>query len=152
MLNREAILGIVLTGAGFFLLFYIIPWQIESTGESGALSSAFFPKAGTVLLIILSLIFTITSMKASPKSQSEQSKPMGKKVKLNVFFSALSIALYIAAIALAGFFAATPPMLILLMVILGARYQHWRSVLITVSITTITIYYVLIKMLGLIVP
>ena len=152
MLNKEVVLGIILTGAGFFLFFYIIPWQIESTGEGGALSSAFFPKVGTILLIILSLIFTMTSMKASPKSQLEQSEPMGKKVKLNVFFSALSIALYIAAISLVGFFAATPPMLVILMVILGARYQNWKSILITVCITTITIYYVLVKMLGLIVP
>ena len=150
--NKETILGITLTGIGVFLFCFIIPWQVESQGESGAMSSAFFPKAGTVLLIILSVIFTAVSIKGNQKSEPKPPDPLEKKVKLNVFFSALCMGLYILAIALVGFVAATPLLLILLMVILGARFKDWVSILITVSVTSVTIYYVFMKILGLPMP
>lgn len=150
--NKETILGFTLTGIGVFLFCFIIPSQIESQGEGGAMSSAFFPKAGTVLLIILSVIFTAVSIKGNRKPKPKPPDPIEKRVTLNVFFSALCMGLYIFAIALVGFVAATPPLLILLMVILGARFKDWVSILITVSVTTVTIYYVFMKILGLPMP
>lgn len=150
--NKETILGISLTGFGIFLYCFIIPWQVEFQDEDGAMSSAFFPKAGTVLLIILSVIFTVVSAKTIQKTKPKPSDPIEKKARLNVLFSALCMGLYIFAIALVGFVAATPPLLILLMVILGARFKDWVSILITASATTIAIYYVFMKLLGLPMP
>ena len=151
-INRETILGLALTGFGVLLYYFIIPWQVEFQDEGGAMSSAFFPKAGTVLLIILSLIFTAVSIKGNRKPKPKPTDPLEKRVKLNVFLSALCMGLYIFAIASIGFVAATPPLLILLMVILGARFRDWVSILITASATTITIYYVFMKVLGLPMP
>ncbi len=148
--NKETILGITLTGIGVFLFCFVIPWQIESQGEGGAMSSAFFPKAGTVLLIILSVIFTAVSIKGNRKPKP--SDPIERRVRLNAFLSALCMGFYIFAIALVGFVAATPPLLILLMVILGARIKDWVSILITASVTTVAIYYVFMKILGLPMP
>lgn len=150
--NRETILGLTLTGIGIFLYCFIIPWQVEFQDEGGAMSSAFFPKAGTVLLIILSVIFTAVSIKGNRKPKPKPPDPIERRVKLNVFFSTLCMGLYILAIALVGFVAATPPLLILLMVILGARLKDWVSILITASATTVAIYYVFMKMLGLPMP
>jgi len=152
--NKETIFGITLTGIGVFLFCFIIPWQIESQGEDGAMSSVFFPKAGTVLLIILSVIFTAVSIKGNrkPKPKPKPPDPIERRVKLNVFFSALCMGFYIFTIALVGFVAATPPLLILLMVILGARIKDWVSILITASVTTVAIYYVFMKILGLPMP
>lgn len=116
------------------------------------MSSAFFPKAGTVLLIILSVIFTAASIKGNRKPKPKPPDPIERRVKLNVFFSALCMGFYIFAIALVGFVAATPPLLILLMVILGARIKDWVTILITASVTTVAIYYIFMKILGLPMP
>lgn len=152
--NRETILGLTLTGIGILLYCFIIPWQVEFQDEGGAMSSAFFPKAGTVLLIILSVIFTAVSIKGNrkPKPKPKPPDPIERRVTLNVFLSVLCMGLYIFAIALVGFVAATPPLLILLMVILGARLKDWVSILITASVTTVAIYYVFMQILGLPMP
>ncbi|MCG2774374.1 MAG: tripartite tricarboxylate transporter TctB family protein [Desulfobacterales bacterium] len=150
--NKETILGISLTGFGIFLYCFIIPCQVEFQYEGGAMSSAFFPKAGTVLLIILSVIFTAASIKGNRKPKPKPPDPIERRVKLNVFFSALCMGFYIFAIALVGFVAATPPLLILLMVILGARIKDWVTILITASVTTVAIYYIFMKILGLPMP
>ena len=151
-INKETILGITLTGIGVSLYCFIIPWQVEFQDEGGAMSSAFFPKAGTVLLIILSVIFTAVSIKGNRTPTPKPPDPMERRVKLNVLLSALCMGFYIFAIGLAGFVAATPPLLILLMVSLGARLKNWVSILITASATTIAIYYVFMKILGLPMP
>lgn len=150
--NREGIIGIILIALGLILYFFIIPWQCESQAEGGAMSTAFFPKVGTALLIILSGIFTVATMREDPKPTTKSNEPIVKRVRLNVLFAAISIALYLAALSWIGFLVATPPFLILLMIVLGARLQHWIAILITTVMTTVGIWFTFIKTLGLPMP
>jgi flagellar biosynthesis protein FliQ len=150
--NREAILGTALIAVSLVIYFVIIPWQAVGQVKEGEMSLAFFPKAGTILLIILSIIFTAASMRGSHKPQRKSQDPMGTKIKLNVLLVVVSIGLYLVALAYVGFFVATPPLLIVLMVILGARFRDWIVIVATTAVTTFAIYYIFIKTLGLPMP
>ena len=150
--NRETILGTVLTAVGLVIYFVIIPWQAVGQVQEGAMSLAFFPKAGTILLIILSIIFTAASMRRSHNPQRKSKDPMGNKIKLNVLLVVVSIGLYLVALSYLGFFVATPPLLIVLMVILGARFRNWIVIVATTAVTSLAIYYIFTKTLGLPMP
>ena len=132
--------------------FFIIPYQCESGAEAGAMSPAFFPKMGTILLIILSAIFSAVSLKQDRRQRPESDDALAKKIRWNVFFTAVFIALYLVALALAGFLTATPLFLILMMIILGARLRNWITILTTTAVSTLVIYYFFIKALGLPMP
>jgi putative tricarboxylic transport membrane protein len=149
-LKKERLTAIFILIAVMLILLYIIPNYIETSGEYeiAGLSPAFFPVIAAIFIGLLSCLLLILTFikKWSHLFNSEEEIWLSRSEEMKAGLCSVIIVGYYFALKFAGFFIATPPVILGLFFLQGER-KIVKSIIISL-VVTISVYFLFNNLLN----
>ncbi|WP_428912403.1 tripartite tricarboxylate transporter TctB family protein [Niallia sp. Krafla_26] len=137
---------------GFLFLmstvFFVASFNLSMTVTGGLLGAGFFPRVISVLVMIMTLFYFITTFRNNDKQ--ETSKPIDKqKVKVQLLFC-LALLVTLALINLLGMLVSLG--LFMIAILKFFEKMSWRRSIIFTIAMMVLIHVVFVRWLGLVMP
>ena len=137
MRRSDIVSGVLLVLFGLVMIFFVVPIEIDSTGDYG-LDPKFFPVMLLWLVIVMALLL-VGSRLPVPADPPDAEVPLDAQNWMFIVGASLYLLAGFVAITALGFIPATIVMIAVLMYIMGVRRQWIR--LISVSVAAPVLIY-----------